>query len=135
MLVSCAALLFKAARKLKFWNVWYKDHQNMDADAAWADEFLAWYGFSMYLLQACGRLVAAIKLKRMILWHGFWASVVSLLFLFVLGIAASYQKEWSWKAEPIAAMVLSIVTLIEAIRIVIMHLDDMNTRMRDDPRA
>jgi len=135
MLVSCAALLFKAARKLRFWDKWYKDHQNMDQDAAWATEFLAWYGFAMYIIQAGFRLAAAKKLRRMILWHGFSSSVVSLLFLFVMGLAASYEKEWSWKAEPIAAIILSAVTLIEAIRIIIMHLDDMNVRMRHDPKA
>mmetsp|Transcript_65764 Transcript_65764/g.140701 ORF Transcript_65764/g.140701 Transcript_65764/m.140701 type:complete len:300 (+) Transcript_65764:68-967(+) len=135
MLVSCAALLFKAARKLKFWDKWYLDHRSLDEDSAWADEFLAWYGFAMYVIQACFRLAAAMKLRRMILWHGFSSSVVSLLFLFVMGVAASYEKEWSWKAEPIAAIILSLVTLIEAIRIVLMHLDDMNVRMRHDPKA
>merc|ERR1712238_13934 len=97
----------------------------MDAEAAWVIEFLAWYGFSWYVVQAGVRLWAARKLRRSIVWHAFSASVVSLLFLLVMGIAASYQKEWSWKAEPIAAIVLAFVTLFEAIRIVIMHLDDM----------
>eukprot|EP00438_Fugacium_kawagutii_P024232 Skav223093 [mRNA] locus=scaffold419:482651:489867:+ [translate_table: standard] len=66
LLVAAAALVFKAARKIRFWDKWYTDHQDMDKEAQWATEFLAWYGFGFYLLQ-------------------------------VMGIAASYEKEWSWK--------------------------------------
>lgn len=135
MLISSAALLFKAFRKIKFWNKWYKDHAGMDLEVEWVTEFLAWYGFTFYVLQAAFRFVAARKLKRSILWHGFVASLVSLTFLLVLGFAASYEKEWSWKAEPIAAIGLSFVTLFEGVRIIIMHLDDMETRLRFDPRA
>eukprot|EP00418_Pyrodinium_bahamense_P050310 CAMPEP_0179186910 /NCGR_PEP_ID=MMETSP0796-20121207/92721_1 /TAXON_ID=73915 /ORGANISM="Pyrodinium bahamense, Strain pbaha01" /LENGTH=285 /DNA_ID=CAMNT_0020890931 /DNA_START=22 /DNA_END=880 /DNA_ORIENTATION=+ len=135
MLISAAALLFKAFRKIKFWDKWYLDHRDMDSEAEWATEFLAWYGFSMYVMQAVFRFIAARKLRRSILWHGFVASVVSLVFLFVLGFAASYEKEWSWKAEPIAAIALSFVTLFEGVRIIILHLDDMDTRLKFDPRA
>jgi len=81
------------------------------------------------------RFFAARKLDRRIIWHAFVASVVSLIFLFVLGFAASYEKEWSWKAEPIAAIGLSFVTLIEGVRIIILHLDDMDIRLKFDPRA
>jgi len=135
MLISSAALLFKAFRKLKFWNKWYKDHYAMDKEVESVSEFLAWYGFSMYLCQAIIRYVTAQKLKRVIIWHAFMASIVSLVFLLVLGIAASYEKEGTWKAECIAAIVLSVVTLAEGIRIVIMHLDDMDDRLRFDSRA
>lgn len=135
MLLSSAGLLFKAFRKIKFWKVWYKDHENMDSEAQFAMEFLAWYGFAVYLLTAIFRFVVARKLKRQIIWHGFVASVVSLVFLFLMGVSAKNQKEWSWKAEPICAIGLAFVTLAEGIRIVIMHLDDMDTRMRYDPRA
>mmetsp|Transcript_37157 Transcript_37157/g.94399 ORF Transcript_37157/g.94399 Transcript_37157/m.94399 type:complete len:289 (-) Transcript_37157:67-933(-) len=136
MLLSSAGLLFKAFRKIKFWKVWYKEHLAMDAVTQRTIEGIAWYGFSIYFLQAVFRFWAARKLKgRSILWHGFSASVVSMLFLLIMGFAASYQKEWSWKAEPIGAIALSFVTLAEGIRIVIMHLDDMDTRLRHDPRA
>lgn len=135
MLISSASLLFKAFRKIKFWNKWHLDHQDFDYEVEWVTEFLAWYGFAFYILQAVFRFVAARKLQRAILWHGFVASVVSLIFLLVLGFAASYEKEWSWKAEPIAAIILSFVTLIEGVRIIIMYLDDMETRLRFDPRA
>lgn len=135
MLLSSAGMLFKAFRKIRFWNQWYKDHQLMDDDIQQTTEFLAWYSFALYLLQAIFRFVAGKKLRRSIVWHGFIASVVSLVFLFFLGLAASYEKEWSWKAEPICAIVLVVVTLAEGIRIIIMHLDDMDLRLRFDPRA
>lgn len=135
MLISACALLFKAFRKIRFWDKWYQDHNSMDQEVEWVQEFLAWYGFSVYLLQAIFRGVAGCKLRRSIIWHAFVASVVSLVFLFVIGLASSYEKEWSWKVEPIAAIALSFVSLGEGIRIVIMHLDDMDTRLRHDPRA
>lgn len=135
MLLSAAALVFKAFRKIRFWDKWYIDHIDMDREAEWASEFLAWYGFVIYVLNAVFRFVAGRKLRRSIIWHAFSASVVSLLFLFVLGFAASYEKEWSWKAEPIAAIILSLFTIVEGIRIIIMHLDDMDDRIKYDPRA
>lgn len=135
MLLSSAALLFKAFRKMRFWNVWYKDHAAMDSATQQVLEILAWYTFAFYLLQAAFRFWAARKLKRQIIWHCFVASVVSLVFLFFIGLAASYQKAWSWKAEPIAAIALAFVTLAEGVRIVIMHLDDMDIRLRYNPRA
>lgn len=135
MLLSAVALLFNAFLKLSSWDRWYDNHSNTDVATQWATEFLSWYGFSFYLLQAVFRFAIARRLRRSVVWHAFWSSVVSLVFLFALGFSASYQKEWSWKAEPIVAIGLTAVTLIEAIRIIIMHLDDMDTRLRFDPRA
>lgn len=135
MLLSAAGLLFKAIQKLKFWDHWYDDHEDMDSGNQWATEFLAWYGFSFYVVQAVLRFVTGRRLRRSAVWHGFVISVVSLLFLLVLALAASFEKEWSWKAEPIAAILLTFVTLAEAVRIIILHLDDMDTRLRFDPRA
>eukprot|EP00440_Ansanella_granifera_P067454 gb/GFBE01073165.1/.p1 GENE.gb/GFBE01073165.1/~~gb/GFBE01073165.1/.p1 ORF type:complete len:288 (+),score=51.53 gb/GFBE01073165.1/:1-864(+) len=135
MLISAAAMVFKAFRKIRFWDKWYKDHENMDLEAQWATEFLAWYGFSFYVIQAAVRWYFGRKLRRSIIWHAFATSVISLVFLLVSGLAASYEKEWSWKAEPICAIVLAFVNLGEGVRIVICHLDDMDTRMRFDARA
>lgn len=135
MLLSAAGLLFKAFRKIRFWDKWYLDHRNMDEEAEWATAFLAWYGFAVYFIQVIFRFVAARRLRRSLVWHSFSASIVSCVFLFVLGFAASYEKEWSWKAEPIAAIILSFVSLAEGIRIIILHLDDMDDRVKWDPRA
>jgi len=135
LLVSAAALVFKAFRKLRFWEKWYLDHENMDLEAQWATEFLAWYGFSFYVIQAAARWFFGRRLRRSIVWNGFAVSIISMIFLLVMGLAASYEKEWSWKAEPICAIVLAFVCLVEGVRITICHLDDMDTRMRFDARA
>lgn len=135
MLISSASLLFKAFRKLRFWDKWYLDHQNMDQEAQIATDWLAWWGFGIYSVQAVFRFFAGRKLRQTLVWHCFVASVVSLLYLLVLGIAALEEKEWSWKAEPIAAIVLAFVTLVEGIRIIYYHFDDMDTRLDHDPLA
>mmetsp|Transcript_78460 Transcript_78460/g.217978 ORF Transcript_78460/g.217978 Transcript_78460/m.217978 type:complete len:288 (-) Transcript_78460:311-1174(-) len=135
MLLSSAGLLFKAFRKIRFWSVWYKDHDQMDAEAQRVLEFLAWWGFAVYFVQAVFRGVMVHRMRRAILWHGLVASLVSLVFLLCMGVAASYQKEWSWKAEPICAILLSFNTLAEGVRIVIMHLGDVEVRLHNDPWA
>jgi hypothetical protein len=135
MLISSVSLLFKAFRKLRFWDKWYKDHESMDQEAMIATDWLAWWGFGIYSIQAVFRFVAGRKLRQALVWHCFVASMVSLVFLGVLGIAALEEKEWSWKAEPIAAIALAFVTLAEGIRIVYYYFDDMDTRLKYDTRA
>lgn len=135
LLISSVALLFKAFRKIRFWNKWYLDHIDMDKEVAMATDWLAWWGFGIYTLQAIFRFFAGRHLRQSLVWHCFFASVVSLAFLLVLAIAAYEEKEWSWKAEPIAAIALAFLTLIEGIRIVYNHFDDMETRLQHDPRG
>lgn len=135
MMTTSGALLFKALRKVKYWDRWYTDHVSMDRDAQETMEFLAWWGFGLYVVQAILRFVAGRGLNRSMVWHGFVVSLVSCLFLLAMGIAASYEKEWSWKAEPIAAVFLVGVTLIEGVRVLIMNIDDMENRLESDPRA
>jgi len=135
MLISSVSLLFKAFRKLRFWDKWYLDHVNMDKEAMMATDWLAWWGCGIYTLQALFRFVAGRKLRQHLVWHCFIASVVSLVYLLVLGIAAFEEKEWSWKAEPLAAIALSFVTLGEGIRIVYYYFDDMDTRLQYEARA
>lgn len=135
MMISSGALLFKAARKFKFWNKWYRDHVLMDNEIQATTQMLAWWGFGQYTVQTIVRSLAARKLQRRLVWHSVIISFVSLLFLLVMGVAASYEREWSWKADPIAAMLLSFLTLAESVRIIVMHIDDMDMRLDDDPRA
>jgi len=135
MLISSVSMLFKAFRKLRFWDKWYLDHVEMDKEAALVTDWLAWWGFFIYTAQAVFRFFAGRKLRQHLVWHCFIASVVSLLYLLVLGIAALEEKEWSWKAEPLAAIALAFVTLIEGIRIVYYYFDDMDTRLQHDERA
>jgi len=135
MLISSIALLFKAFRKFRFWTVWYLDHVGMDEEVEWATEFLSWYGFIFYGVQAIFRVVVAKRLARSVIWHAFVASIVSLLFFFVLAVAATYEKEWSWKAEPIAAIALSFVTLVEGVRFTVLNIEDVDERLQRDSRA
>jgi len=135
MLVGAAALLFKAFRKIKFWDVWYLDHTEQDLEIEKVTDLMAWWGFGGYLVQAVLRFLAARKIRRSLVWHCFTVSVVCLVFFFALGLAAKYEREWSWKAEPMVAMVLVFVMLVEAIRIVVLHLHDVDTVMGHDPRA
>jgi len=135
MLISSVSLLFKAFRKLRFWDKWYKDHENMDQEAASVTDWLAWWGFGIYSIQAIFRFFAGRQLRQSLVWHCFIASVVSLVYLGVLGVAALEEKEWSWKAEPIAAIALAFVTLAEGIRVVYYYFDDMDTRLQYDTRA
>lgn len=135
MLISSVALLFKAFRKLRFWDRWYEDHRDMDQEAATVTDWLAWWGFGIYTVQAVFRFFAGRQLRQALVWHCFIASVVSLLYLLVLAVAALEEKEWSWKAEPIAAIALAFVTLAEGVRIVYYYFDDMETRLQYEPRA
>lgn len=135
MLFSSVGLLLKAFRKIRFWDVWYLDHLNMDQDVIEATIFLSWYGVVVYTGQAFVRYVAHRKLKRDAIWHAWVASLVSLLFLLVLAVAATEEKEWSWKAEPIAAITLSFITLAEGIRLIYNNFDDVDMRLDHNPRA
>jgi len=135
MLISSVALLFKAFRKLRFWDKWESDHHEMDQEVATMTDWLAWWGFGIYTIQAVFRFFAGRQLRQALVWHCFVSSMVSLTYLLVLGIAALEEKEWSWKAEPIAAIALAFVTLAEGIRIVFYYFDDMDTRLQHEARA
>lgn len=135
MLISSVSLMFKAVRKFRFWDKWYLDHNFMDQEVEAITEWLAWTGFVAYALQAMLRGSAACKMRVSIVGQACVASIVSLLFLLVLGFAASYEREWSWKAEPIAALGLALFMIVEGIRIIFNHFDDMDDRLRYDPCA
>jgi len=135
MLISSVGLAYQAFTKVERWNSWYKDHTGMDQEVQFVTECLAWYGSAVYLMQAVFRYCAAEKLRRTVLWSAFTASLVALVFLVILGFSASYQKEWSWKAEPFAALVLAMATLIEGLRLLVFMTEDADLRMRFDSRA
>lgn len=137
LLVSSCVILFKAFRKIRFWHKWYDDldRDRMDRETEMILDWLAWTGFGIYVLQAAIRCIGSSKARIQMLSHSAVVSIISLLYLLVLGIASAQEKEWSWKAEPIAAIVLVVVTLVEGIRIVFMYLDDMDTRLRHSSRA
>jgi hypothetical protein len=135
MLLSSVALLTKAIRKMMFWDRWYLDHVGMDHDAEFATIFLAWYGVVVYGGQAALRSAVGCVLKRAVVRYSAIASLVSLLYLAVIGIAAVLEDEWSWKAEPIAAIVLACVTVGEGIRLIYTHKGDVDVKLQLDSMA
>lgn len=135
MLISSVALLVKAARKMMFWDSWYLDHMDVDKDALFATIFLSWYGVVVYTIQAVLRGTVGRVLKRRVVQYSLIASLISLLYLFVLGVGATFEREWSWKAEPIAAIVLATVTVAEGGRLIYSHRDDVEVRLEMDSMA
>ncbi|CAD7934195.1 unnamed protein product [Amoebophrya sp. A120] len=136
MLLSSVALLFKAARKYKFWDKWYEDHQQADETITIVCEVLAWKAGALYFLHAGLRFLARQDtIGHKFTNHIFWVSAVSSIYCFVLGVSASYQKEWSWKAEPIAATVLALGCILEGIRICYVYADDVDDLLRKHSRA
>merc|ERR1712107_374251 len=137
LLISSCVILFKAFLKLRRWGKWQteSERRRMDEETERISAWLTWTGFAIYVIQAVFRCVGASKVRIAMLSHASVVSIVSLVYLLVLGVAAVEEKEWSWKAEPIAAIALVAMTLIEGIRIVFTYLDDMDTRLRNDNRA
>lgn len=127
--ISSAACLFKAVRKAYYWEVWYLDHVDMDRDASFATVFLSWYGACVYAFQAAVRAFVGAAMRRAVIRDSVAASVVSLIFLAVLGLAATFEREWSWKAEPIAAMLLASCTIGEGTRLFYTHHGDVERRL------
>jgi len=135
MLMSSAALIFKAIRKIKYWNTWYLDHVGLDEDVVTASTFLACYGCALYTIHAVFRGYCGYVMKRAVVWNGFITSVVSLLFLLVIAVAVSFEHEHAWKAEPIAAIILSVVTTSHGGHLIYSHCFDVDERLINDPRA
>jgi hypothetical protein len=135
MLISSVALLVKACRKWMYWDTWYMDHTDVDRNAAFATVFLSWYGVVVYTFQAILRGTVGQVLKRKVVRYSLIASLVSLMYLFVLGVAATFEEEWSWKAEPIAAIILACATVGEGFRLIYTHYGDIDVRLDTDSMA
>jgi len=135
VMMGSMALLVKALRKMFYWDVWYKDHINMDHDAEFATVFLAWYGVVVYGGQAFLRWAVGTVLKRAVVRYSITASLVSLLYLFVIAMAAMMEDEWSWKAEPLFAMILACVTVAEGGRLIYTHRGSVDLKLDLDSWA
>jgi len=118
MLISTASL-FKVLRKARRFMVWQQDSVGQFMDVAFAARFLTPFGAIMYAFHAGVRFYCYRKLQARIIFQAFIVSAISVLFCVVLYMAAGYEKskEWKWKAEPIASLILSVGTLGEAIYI------------------
>eukprot|EP00929_Paragymnodinium_shiwhaense_P051632 TRINITY_DN25952_c0_g1_i1.p1 TRINITY_DN25952_c0_g1~~TRINITY_DN25952_c0_g1_i1.p1 ORF type:complete len:326 (-),score=84.83 TRINITY_DN25952_c0_g1_i1:323-1300(-) len=135
LLIGSVAMLTKAVRKLLYWDKWFMDHHNVDRDAEFATTFLAWYGVVVYAAQAVLRSVTATVLKRKAVADAFSASLVSLAFVFVIGVAAVVEHEYTWKAEPVAAIVLAWAAIAEGGRLIYKHRGDIDIRLDLDSWA
>ena len=134
LLLSAAVLMFKAARKFKFWETWHADQkavrENSEQAVRVISEVLAWKSGGMYLIQALVRYFAKLdndgdKFTN----HLFWVSFTSCCFCFVLGASASWQAEWSYKAEAVGACLLAIGSCVEGMRILYVYFDDIEDLM------
>lgn len=135
LVVFACGLVVKAWRKIEHWDSWYLDHEFQDRDIFQITNILAWWGFAAYALQSISRFAAAHEIRRSCVWHAFSISFVSVLFLLVLGVGTSYQREWSWKAEPIAAAALVFICLCEAAFIIYSQLGSVDKMLQQDTRA
>lgn len=135
MILSSLALATKAIRKFYYWSTWYVDHADLDKDVLFATRFLAGYGFLMYAFQASWRGFLWSRLRHGILWQGFMCSLVSLLFMLALGMAGGYEKEFTWKVEPVVAVTLSLLTIGHAAYIIWRHWGDVEQRLQANPLA
>jgi len=135
MLISSTALLCKAVQKMKYWKTWYLDHVGLDEDCVDASIFLAWYGSAVYFVHSVIRGYCGYVLQRAVVWNSFIASLVSLIFLLVIAVAVTFEEERSWKAESIAAIILSAVTIIQGVRLIVSHCFDVDQRLQNDARA
>eukprot|EP00927_Polykrikos_kofoidii_P014341 TRINITY_DN16281_c0_g1_i1.p1 TRINITY_DN16281_c0_g1~~TRINITY_DN16281_c0_g1_i1.p1 ORF type:complete len:291 (+),score=42.00 TRINITY_DN16281_c0_g1_i1:48-920(+) len=135
MLVTGCGLLFKAFRKISSWEEFYPAPQrhHMGEELKDTTAWLAWTGFVNYALQAILRFSTSYIVHISVVTHGWVASFVTFIFMLVLGAAAKNESEWSWKAEPIAAIVLVCVTMVEAIRIIFTNVGDVNARLMERP--
>lgn len=135
MLLSAMALLTKAVRKMAYWDVWYKDHVAIDREAKFATLFLAWYGVVVYSFHVFVRGMVGSVLRRHVVWEALACSLVSMGYLLVMGVTAAFENEHSWKAEPIAAMVLALASVFEAWRMIRSHSGDVEAKLDIDPWA
>lgn len=135
MMVSSVGLVVKAARKWMYWDVWFNDHVSVDKDAKFATIFLAWYGLVVYSMHALLRGTVAPVLKRQVVTDSCCHSIVSLCYLLILGLGASFEEEWSWKAEPIVAIGLSVATIAEGTRQIYTHFGDVDLKLEADSMA
>merc|ERR1712080_372451 len=108
------------------------DHVDMDQDAVFATVFLAWYGVVVYSGQAILRGAVGVVLKRAVIRYSVVASVVSILFLGVMAVAATLENEWSWKAEPIAAILLALGTVAEGVRLIYSNSNNVEQKLEVD---
>jgi len=132
MWVCSTVLLATSVRKYILWDEWHRGHKLADAEVAAVTIVLAWSGFVIYTLQAAVRFAGARKLGSRTIWNGVIISLVSLIFLMVLAIAASFEHDSLWQAEPAAASALAIFLFFEGARVLYWHKDEVSFQLLQD---
>lgn len=124
MMASAAALLASAIRKFAEWghvNAWDIQEQErfIHRRLHKMSAIIAFFGLGWYGLQTGMRLFGLWRLRRSqdVVRRCCAVSGVCFLFLLALGLAAVYEREWSWRAEPLVACLLAMATLAEGARI------------------
>lgn len=134
LLLSCIALLVKAARKFRFWDQWHADHTAEDTNVEIMTEVLAWTAGGWFLLQFCARYWIQRKIRFNLLAHAWPVSAVGFLFCLCMALAASYEKEGTWKADAVCASVLALVTGLEGFRTIYHYFDDVDEVLTREKR-
>merc|ERR1719205_376592 len=101
----------------------------MDKDVRFATKFLAFYGVFLYMGLAAIRYFIWTRMERDLIWQCFFCSLISVLFLILLGMAGGYEEEFTWKAEPLAAIVMSIVVALHAVYVMALHRESADRRV------
>eukprot|EP00397_Hematodinium_sp_SG-2012_P031114 GEMP01032998.1.p1 GENE.GEMP01032998.1~~GEMP01032998.1.p1 ORF type:complete len:281 (+),score=46.33 GEMP01032998.1:64-906(+) len=134
LLLSCVGLLVKAARKFRFWDEWAADHSDADTAISTMTEILAWTAGAWYLLQTVFRVYAQYRLDINLLNHAWPVSAVGFVFCLCMALAASYEKEGTWKADAICAVVLALITGCEGFRTIFHYFDDVDELLQQYKR-
>lgn len=125
-------LIVSASFRFRDWDTWYKGYEHWDKNLAVTTSTLAFWGAGLYVPQAVLHGFTARRLKRWLLWNGLFMSLVSAACLSVVGVAASIEQEWSWKAEPVASLAISVVILGEGIRLLCHTRSNVEARVEED---
>lgn len=125
MMASAAALLASAIRKFLEWDQadpWQAEEQQrrINRELHQVSGIIAFFGLGWYAFQTAARLFGSWRLRRTraIVRHCCAVSCVCFASLMALGLTAIYEREWSWRAEPIVACILALATLAEGARTV-----------------
>mmetsp|Transcript_28626 Transcript_28626/g.51899 ORF Transcript_28626/g.51899 Transcript_28626/m.51899 type:complete len:310 (-) Transcript_28626:188-1117(-) len=130
LMLASAGLSIAAAMKMRFWSRLQIEHSKEDVNIGNFTRDLSWWGCASYSFQGLLRLLSARTLRKSIVLHASLVTVTSMLFFLILAIAASLEREWSWKAEPIAAMVLAAICLLEGMRVIGNNLESVDLKLK-----
>jgi len=110
------------------------DHTAEDTNVEIMTEVLAWTAGVWFLLQFCARYWIQRKIRFNLLAHAWPVSAVGFLFCLCMALAASYEKEGTWKADAVCASVLALLTGLEGFRTIYHYFDDVDEVLTREKR-